>query len=344
MPVAAGSRFIFGITAFESTSGYQVGQISNGQVTPIAPDFNDTGLGQNIVTQLIADPGGRFLYALNLGASSFGITLGNPGIAEMQINNLTGALTRVPGSPLVFPSQQAGMLAIDRTGNFLYQPNAGVFDIYSINQNNGLLTKTSSSVAPSLGFFTVISADGRFLFNAGDQLVESLSIGIDGGLTLAQPPILTGGSAMGLAGQLAVSSDNKFLFVLNQGSIGIFNIGPAGTLIPVLGSPFATDAGGSGFSIAPDGRHLYVAFQTTSNFVQGFTFDPVASTFTPIAGATVTDNATTVTIDASGRFAYISESGQLVTYSIDPNTGALARVSQSAKPTSEGQQSMIVVP
>src|SRR6478609_1395780 len=80
IPVGATSRFIFGITVFESGFGYQAGQISNRTVTPIA-DFNDAGLGQNIVPQLIADPKGRFLYALNVGASSFGITLGPPGIA-----------------------------------------------------------------------------------------------------------------------------------------------------------------------------------------------------------------------------------------------------------------------
>ena len=346
IPVGATSRFIFGITVFESGFGYQAGQISNGTVTPIA-DFNDAGLGQNIVPQLIADPKGRFLYALNVGASSFGITLGPPGIAEMQINNQTGALTRVPGSPLVFttPTPHDGLLAIDLSGRFLYQPSAGVFDIYSIDQSNGLLTKSSSSAVASLGLFITISPDGRFLFNASNQLVEALSIGSNGDLTLAQPPILTGGSAMGFDGQLTVSSDSKFLFVMNQGSMGIFNISLTGTLTPVIGSPFAMDAGAAGFSVAPDGRHLYVAFQSASgNSVKGFTFDPTANTLTPIAGASITDNALTVTIDNSGRFAYVTEAGQLVTYTIDPVTGALTRFSQAAKPISEGQQSMVVVP
>lgn len=346
---AVASRFIYGITVFESSFGYQAAQISNGTITPIATDFTDSGLGQNIVTQLIADPRGKFLYALNLGASSFGITLGNPGIAEMQINQQTGVLTRIAGTPLVFPAQQAGMLAIDLTGQFLYQPNAGVFDIYSINQTSGLLTKVSSSVVSSLGFFTVISPDGRFLFNAGNpingnQLVESLAIASDGSLSLVQSPILSGGSSAGVAGQLVVSSDNKFLFALNQGSIAVFSIGATGTLAPVVGSPFITDGGGSGLAIAPDGRHLYAAFSTATNFVKGFTFDPVASTLTPIAGASITDNALTITLDGSGKFAYVTEAGQLVTYSVDPASGALTRVSQAAKPTSEGEQSMVVVP
>jgi 6-phosphogluconolactonase (cycloisomerase 2 family) len=343
-PAGAASRFIFAITVFESSFGYQAGQISNGTVTPLATDFNDAGLGQNIVTQLISDPAGRFLYALNLGASSAGITIGNPGIAEMQINPLTGVLTRVPASPLVFASQQPGMLAIERSGRFLYQPNAGVFDIYSINQTSGLLTKISSSTATSLGFFTVTSPDGRFLFNATDQIVESLTIASDGTLTLAQQPLLTGGTTMGLVGQLAVSSDNQFLFVLNQSSISIFSISSTGLLTPVIGSPFATDVGATGFVIAPDGRHLYVAFQTTINSVKGFTFDPAASTLTPIVGAAITANALAITIDNSGQFAYVTQSGQLVTYIIDPVTGALTRASQANKPFTEGPQSILTVP
>jgi 6-phosphogluconolactonase (cycloisomerase 2 family) len=346
-PPITPSHFIYGITVFESSSGYEAGVINNGTVSPLANDFNNAGLGENIVTQLIADPAGRFLYALNVGASSFGNTLGPPGIAEMQINSLTGALTRVPGGPLIFTSATVhdGMLAIDMSGQFLYQPSAGFFDIYAINQNTGLLTQVSTSTIPSLGFFTVISPDGHFLFNAGNQTVEALSIGSGGSLTLVQSPILTGGTAMGLAGQLAVSSDNRFLFVLNQGSIGIFNIGATGTLNPVIGSPFLTDPGAAGFSLAPDGRHLYVAFQANNvNSVKGFTFDPVTSTLSGIPGAAITDNAMTVTVDASGKFAYISEAGQLVTYSIDPSTGALTRFSQAAKPISEGPQSMVVVP
>src|SRR5579871_3931683 len=64
------SSFIYGIEAFESDIGYAGGQInsSTGQVTSVGTPFDDSGLGQNIVTQLISDPQGRFLYSLNLGA------------------------------------------------------------------------------------------------------------------------------------------------------------------------------------------------------------------------------------------------------------------------------------
>ena len=341
------SSFIYGIEAFESDIGYAGGQInsSTGQITSVGVPFDDSGLGQNIVTQLISDPQGRFLYSLNLGASAVGMQIGQPGIAELQINQQTGALTRVAGSPLVFTSQLLGMMAIDATGHFLYQPDAGSFDIYSIDQNTGLLIRsTSITPAASVGNFTTVSPDGRFLFNASDSTVETLSIGANGNLAIVQPPILTGGAALGIIGQLTVSADNRFLFVMNQGSISIFGISTAGMLTPVVGSPFATDQSGSGMALTPDGTHVYIAFQPTgSNVVKGFTFDSVASTFTPIAGAVISDDARTVTVDGSGKFAYVSESFLLSTFSIDPATGNLTRVSQTAQPISENTQSMVVV-
>src|ERR1700761_5357051 len=55
-PVAtAASTFIFGIQAFESDDGYEGGHINstNGQVTSVGAPFNSSGLGQNIVIQLI---------------------------------------------------------------------------------------------------------------------------------------------------------------------------------------------------------------------------------------------------------------------------------------------------
>lgn len=344
---AATSSFIFGIQAFESEIGYEAGQINgtNGQVTPLPP-FNNSGLGQNIVIQLISDPQGRFLYGLNIGASGAGQVIGQPGIAEMQIGRPSGTLSLVPGSPLVFTAQNLGQLAIDSTGHFLYQPDVNTFDIYSIDQTSGLLTKTTTPTAGiAIGPFTTVSPDGRFLFDASNTAVETLSVDANGNLAVVQPPVVTGGSAIGVVGQLTVSADNRFLYVLNQGSISIFGIGANGTLTPVMGSPFATDPNGAGFALTPTGNHLYlVASPNGTSTVEGFTFDPTASTLTPIAEAVIGDNATTVTVDGSGRFAYVTESGQLSTYAIDDKTGDLTVIAQTSQPISENPQSMVVVP
>jgi 6-phosphogluconolactonase (cycloisomerase 2 family) len=238
---------------------------------------------------------------------------------------------------------------MDPAGKFIYQPNnTGTFDIYSINQTTGALSLAGSSRAPSVGPFTAITSDGRFLINMGSNLIETLSIDAAGNLAVVQPTIVTGGAAPGVDGQLAVSADNQLVYVLNQGNVAIFHLDTHGMLAPVTGSPFATDARATAFSLAPDGLHLYVAFlNSNETAVKGFIFDPAAATLTPIAGAVIADNAATVTLDPSGRFAYIGHfpavPGELSTYSVDPSTGTLTLISQTAQPIGGSSLTMVAV-
>lgn len=336
------SRFIYGIVAFEA-QGLFAGQIDGAtqkvSAVPGSPFANS--MGQNIVLQLVADPKGRFLYTSNQGASSFGNQIGQPGIGAYQINPANGALTPVPNGKIVLAAQPSEQMAIDGLGRFLYQPDNGSVVIYSMDQGSGMLTKKASSTFAPVGDFTVASNDGRFLFNAGKGLVETASIDQSSGqLTASGAPVPAGGSA----GPMAVSHDGRFLYVANetQGNVAVFNVGPSGTLTAVAGSPFTTDGGARGMSLTPDGKFLYVAFNESNvvSTVKGYAVNPAAGTFTAIAGAVV-NGATTVTVDGSGKVAYISDS-QLSTYTIDPATGTLTRTSQAAEPTSDTPQDMAV--
>jgi 6-phosphogluconolactonase (cycloisomerase 2 family) len=233
-------------------------------------------------------------------------------------------------------------MAIDGMGRFLYQPDGSSFDIYSIDQGSGMLSKTANTTLAPVGDFTVASNDGRFLFNAGKGLVEAASIDQSSGqLTSSGAPVPAGGSA----GPMVVSRDGRFLYVANetQGNVAVFNVGSNGGLTAVTGSPFTTDGGARGISLTPDGKFLYVEFNESNvvSTVKGYAVNP-AGTFTAIAGAVV-NNASTVTVDGSGRVAYISESGLLSTYTIDAATGALTRASQAAQPISEDPMNMAVV-
>ena len=331
----AASRFVYGVISFEAEGGFFGGAIdpATGKVTPTAGSPTANVLGQNIVLQTAADPRGRFLYALNIGASSFGVQLGEIGIAGYRIDRTNGALIAA-SNPIIFPQQRFGTMAIDGTGRFLYQPNGRGIDTYSINQATGQLVLMPFTIpAPSVGDFSVASADGRFLFNAGNGLVEVY--GIDQGtgqLTTAISPVTTGGSA----GPMAVSSDTRFLYVANpvQGTVAVYLIGPNGGLVLQSGSPFTTDLLAAGMSLSPDGRFLYMTFQNgTESHVKGFAVNPLAGSFDPIAGATVAD-ANSINVDGSGRFAYVAQI-QLATYRIDPATGALTLASQAPQPVTD---------
>lgn len=352
IPTAA-SRFIFGTPGFE-TQGLEASTIdgATGKVTPVAGGPFDPGLGQSSMIQAAADPQGRFVYTLEVGASAFGNPIGQPGIGEFKINRQTGALDRIAGSPVLFAHRNNSFVAIEGTGHFLYEPNGNSpstgFDVYAIDQSTGALTKTtSSSNAPPVGENSVASRDGRFLFSNGNGLVESFSINTTNGqLTAIGAPLSTGGSG----GAMALASDGKFLYVANrnEGIVAVFSVNPNGALIPV-GASFSTGATGIFFAAAtPSGKFLYLAFENASGqSVKGFAVDPAEGKFTAIQGGSI-NMATTITVDSSGKFAYVTLATAtnfvLATYSIDPGTGALTQLSQSPSPVSDDPYDVVAVP
>jgi 6-phosphogluconolactonase len=328
----------------------------DGSISPVPGSPFDEGLGQPSIIEVTADPKGRFVYVLNVEAQAVGELIGRPGLCGFAVNVKTGALSRVPGSPIAFPVRNDNNIAVDGSGHFLFEPNLSNtgFDVYAIDQTSGGLTKTSAnSNAPPVGGFVNASADGRLLFNAGKGLVEVFSITVQTGELKAVPgtPTSTGGSA----GPMAITADGKFLYVANQneGTVMVFAVAASGALTPVSGSPFAIDRGAQNLALTPDGKFLYVAAFTlvsngASETVKGYSVNPSAGEFTPSAVAVV-NSASSVTIDGSGQRAYISVnpdfSGlQLAIYSIDPASGALKRTGQASAPVSDDPFDVVTAP
>lgn len=343
-PASATSRFIYGIVDFEASGGFFGGAINpaTGAVSLVPGSPFANSLGQNIVTQLVAEPHGRFLYSLNQGASSFGNQFGQPGIGAYQINRTNGALIPVPNGQLVIPNVPDTSLAIDGAGRFLYQPDGSSIDVYAINQSTGALTRQAPSpAAPAVGNFTAASPNGQFIFNDGNGVVEALAIDpATGQLTATGAPLSTGGSG----GPMVVTADSRFLYLANsaQSNVVVYSIGSNGALTPVA-APFATDAQAESMSLTPDGRFLYVVFGMPQQaHVNGYAVNPGTGSFAPIPGAALS-LATSINVDASGRFAYVSQAA-LVTYKIDPAMGALSAVSQTAEPVSDQPLDMVLTP
>jgi 6-phosphogluconolactonase (cycloisomerase 2 family) len=330
------SRFVYAIIDFEASGGFFGGSIDSGTgtVTPLAANPFSNTLGQNIVIQVIADRAGRFLYSLNAGASSFGMQFGKPGINAYQINRSNGTLEPIPNGDIIFTSgSHSAQMAIDGNGKFLYEPNGSGTDLYTINQSSGLLTfvATLNNAVP-LGDFSAASSDGHFFFNSGAGMVEAFSIEQSTGqLSLTGSGVPTGGSG----GPMIVSSDSTMLFVANQteGLLAVFEISSGG-LTKVVGSPFPIDTQAEALSLSPDNRFLYITFGQPSSpsDVKGYQLNLAGGRVTAIAGASIA-NATSVDVDGSGKFAYVSlPTMQLGTFAIDPATGVLTAVSQTTAP------------
>jgi len=324
--------------------GFFAGKInsSTGQITRVNKNPIANPLGQNIVVQLLSDPKGRFLYALDIGASSFGIQFGQIGISAFRINKSSGMLAPAPGQ-IFFPVQRFGQLAMDGSGRFLYQPDGSAIDVYTINQSTGQLTAMAANTpAPPVGGFSAATSDGKFLINEGNGQVMVYTIDPGNGqLMSATTPMSTGGSG----GPIAVSADNAFLYAANsmQGTVAAFSIATNGALTLMAGSPFPTDVAATGMALSPNGKFLFITLQNgADNHVAGFAVNPAAGTFTVIPGATVA-GATSVNVDSSGKFAYISL-GKLATYKIDPLTGALMPLWQTAQPFTDIPTNIVLSP
>src|SRR5262249_34670971 len=97
------SRFFFGPPGFEPGSVQAGAILSDGSIAPVVGSPFGEGLGTPSVIQIVADTRGRFVYVLNVEASAFGMLIGSPGIGGFKIDRQSGALSPLPGSPILFP-------------------------------------------------------------------------------------------------------------------------------------------------------------------------------------------------------------------------------------------------
>jgi len=122
-------------------------------------------------------------------------------------------------------------------------------------------------------------------------------------------------------------TDSVSGFLINRGT---------GALTPVAGSPFPAGSFPVSVAVHPTGKFVYVAnnaqFSGGNGNVSGYTINPGTGTLTAIVGspfpAELLPNS--VTVDPSGKFAYMANQGNNVSgYAIDPSTGALTAIAGS---------------
>ncbi len=207
--------------------GFQIG--SDGRLTalpPVAPPV------PGVIARLAVTPSRKFLYAVIYVQAApctvTGAACENVLLMAYSINENTGALTPVDGSPFASPLK--------------------------VGQN-----------AP--GGFTAIVIDGqsRFVYLAGEltQNVIGFAIGPNGALSALPGPLANIQTTTG-----AASPDGKFLFLgvgiispVGGPGIAAFSIGSSGRLTPVPGSPLLISslalATGGPVTVDPTGRFLY---------------------------------------------------------------------------------------
>lgn len=227
-------------------SGFRRG--ADGSLTPLAGFPLGHG-GWPIDIEFSVD--GKFLYVANNTADS---------ISGYAIDQQSGALTEVPGSPFPTGDLPVGLAASSRGGLLFSANGGGTIDSFAI-AGDGSLTPVDEQPAGSSPNDVEVSPDGRFIYTANfwSGNISGFSISANGTLAeLSGSPFGDGTTAIG-----------SFAIVPNQGPAAAFSSAVSGSSASFNGgastdpdgsvATYAWDFGdgGSGSGVAP--AHTYAA-------------------------------------------------------------------------------------
>jgi len=290
----------------------------------------------------------KFAYVANLHGGVFGYT----------VDSASGALTPISGSP--FSGSTPRSVAVDPSGRFAYAVNTSSNDVsgYLIDATTGALTPISrfSFVAGTGRQFVAVDPSGRFAYVANflDNTVSGSTIDAATG---ALGPVPGSPFPAGFPVSVAVDPTGRFAYVTNlaQDTVSGYTISPTtGALTPISGSPFAGAPSCSGMlghhpgcavwssvAVDPTGKFAYVVNHGAST-VAGYNINATTGALAAIAGSPFpaancptcfNNSATSVAVDPSGEFAYVTingdRSGGVAAYTINATTGALTPIAGS---------------
>jgi 6-phosphogluconolactonase (cycloisomerase 2 family) len=278
--VTPDARFLYVATSQTAgVRGYAIG--SGGALTEVpGSPFASGGIN---TTGVAVTPSGNRLLVTNRGS-------GAGSVAVYDINQATGALTPVAGSPFavagledpsgvaIAPGGVRAFVAGDVAGATFDPVVAGL----KINQTTGALNQVAGSPFASGGknsFPAVISPDGGRLFignvQGGSPTISVLDVNQATGALMpvaGSPFAAVGRAPIGLA----LSPDGTRLFSAERdagagGGVSVYDIAGNGTLTAIAGSPF-TSGGGRTEAVAttPDGQRVYGFANANPSVVEGF--------------------------------------------------------------------------
>jgi 6-phosphogluconolactonase (cycloisomerase 2 family) len=274
---------------------------------------------------------GRFVYTANTSGSVSGYLL----------DQATGALTAVPGSPASTSGTTPYSVTSHPSGRYVYVGTYNGITGFTSNATTGQLTSIAGS-SPVFGTYAspymlgvAVTPTGRYVYTANANTASVSAYMVDGGngaLTLiATYP--TGQCPNGVT----VEPAGKFVYVVTecgatQGVWGYAIDEATGALTAVSGSPFASGTATRAVAAAPNGQVLYVT--DTNQQLRGYTINGTTGALTLISGFPVSTGVNTnyngLTLDPTGRFLYAGgTSGQVRGYNVDVLTGGVTAMAGS---------------
>lgn len=310
---------------------------TSGQLKEVAGSPFSTGFATGSAYPDIAvDAASAHLYLASAGDGK---------VAGFSIDQTTGALTALPGSPYASGANASGIPAFSPDGKHLYvvddNATGGVFG-YTIAAD-GSLSPISTTPFPSgpNPYWISFTPDGKFAYvsNNGNNTLSAYSVNATTGALTANPtPVTVDGHPKDLT--VDAAGTHLYVPVSNDpaaGAVDAFTINADGTLTAVAGGPWPVGIGPKYVTVDPTGRFAYVASAGTNGTgVYGFSINSTTGALTAITGspfdvATAGTEPQFVTVDPSGKFAYTANQGKgtVSGFTIDQTTGALTAVSGS---------------
>ena len=286
------------------------------------------------------DAAGSFAYVSNQGSND---------VSRYRINAATGELAALSAvSTRSGPSSIAmtsGAAAVTYTPKALYAAHYGQSDAsaYTIDAATGAITHAGDT--PTRPFATSIAIDptGRFAYTTHDiqnpefPVSEKFSIykinPASGASSSGAPLTRTGAFVTAAEGpsSIRIEPSGRFAYVaFALGGIRAYRIdATTGALLELPGA--GTGPFGNAFAIDPAGRFMYVANAYLNNpgsgSISAFAIDSATGGLTAIdlnaslAGVELTTgpNPSSVAVDPSGRFVYVTHRNGVEAYIIDPD-------------------------
>ena len=294
-----------------------------------------------------SDPSGRFAYVLNYGTGK---------IFAYAIDPETGEFSEVAGSPFGAgtPSHSSSFLTVDPSGKFAYVANYRTVSVYAINTSTGALSEIAGSpFAVGLPVETdvpenhvSIDPSGKFAYVAhqGDSIWAYALNASTGALSeIPGSPFATGIGSRPY--HVTFEPLGRFAYAVRTGgvpSLLAYSVnGATGALSEVAGSPFEVkafpDSLGLHLSFHPSGRFAYVVsinarnYSTSTVAVYAINADNGALSEVPGSPFTARQYPQSVTVDPSGKFAYVGNrlDASVSAYTINPASGVLSEIAGS---------------
>jgi DNA-binding beta-propeller fold protein YncE len=222
----------------------------------------------------------------------------DPRVAVFDINQATGALTAVNGSPFASGGKQSHATVVSPDGGRLFvgnvRNNLDSISVLDVNQATGALAPVAGSPFASVGRAPIglaLAPGGKRLFSAERVLISPgastdgvavYDIANNGALTVvAGSPFTSGG---GRTEAVATTPNGQRVYGpanANPGVVEGFSIGAAGALTPLTGSPYPTGDKFAGFfsiAMTPSQMPLPSFTVTPAGIGQASTFDASSTT------------------------------------------------------------------